>query len=65
MAIATPTPVEVDSRQFHVSVTFHGENDQSYSLLVPADRTTVQIGSCYFPFLFRFLPLHLLTPYTN
>lgn len=31
---------------FDVSVTFYGENNEdSYSLLVPTDRTPVQIGT--------------------
>ncbi|KAL2785592.1 hypothetical protein BJX66DRAFT_342963 [Aspergillus keveii] len=45
MVTATPTPMEPESRQFQISITFHGENDQSYSLLVPADRTTVEIDN--------------------
>ncbi|KAL2810554.1 hypothetical protein BJX63DRAFT_434200 [Aspergillus granulosus] len=43
--LATATPTQAESRQFQVSVTFYGENDQSYSLLVPADRTPVQIDN--------------------
>ncbi|KAL2837151.1 hypothetical protein BJX68DRAFT_273200 [Aspergillus pseudodeflectus] len=45
LSAATPTAIEAESRQFQVSVTFYGENDQSYSLLVPADRTVVHIGT--------------------
>ncbi|KAJ0420256.1 hypothetical protein BJY00DRAFT_313194 [Aspergillus carlsbadensis] len=45
VALSTASPMDVESRQFQVSVTFHGEGDQSYSLLVPADRTPVQIDN--------------------
>ncbi|KAL3461972.1 hypothetical protein BJX64DRAFT_288924 [Aspergillus heterothallicus] len=44
-AFATATPLGPESRQFQVSVTFYGEGDESYSLLVPADRTVVNIDN--------------------
>jgi hypothetical protein len=50
LSAAAPTAIEAESRQFQVSVTFYGENDQSYSLLVPADRTVVHIGTSFIAF---------------
>jgi hypothetical protein len=50
LSAARPTAIEAESRQFQVSVTFYGENDQSYSLLVPADRTVVHIGTSFIAF---------------
>lgn len=46
---------------FDVSVTFYGENNEdSYSLLVPTDRTPVQIGTSTTPFSILYLYSTLL-----
>ncbi|KAL4863934.1 hypothetical protein BDV12DRAFT_20498 [Aspergillus spectabilis] len=44
LALATLTALTTLTSAFNVSLTFYGENNsESYSLLVPTDRTTVQI----------------------
>ncbi|KAL2829130.1 hypothetical protein BJY01DRAFT_228022, partial [Aspergillus pseudoustus] len=44
-SLAAATPLSAESRQFQVSATFYGEGDQSYSLLFPADASSVQIDN--------------------
>ncbi|PTU22289.1 hypothetical protein P175DRAFT_0498825 [Aspergillus ochraceoroseus IBT 24754] len=43
MALATATPTE--KRVFDVSITFHGADNQSYTMLFPADINSVKIDN--------------------